>query len=154
MFFLYLCTYRMLCPLCDRPCLSKQQSQQLFLCHLVLEYFHKVFFADIIVAQRLELWQIKKIGIVFHSMTKKNNITKRLVRIDSFQSTARLYKKKRFLKPVGISLIISTILKMRDNRAMCLVSRSRHPYRDENAILTNMAPASLGDGGLIQLKGQ
>ncbi len=37
---------------------------------------------------------------------------------------------------------------------MGLVSRSRHPYRDEDAILTNMAPASLGDGGLIQLKGQ
>lgn len=56
----------MLCPLSDRPFLSKQQTQQLFLCHLVLEHFHKFFLADIIVAQRLELWQIKKIGIVFH----------------------------------------------------------------------------------------
>ena len=37
---------------------------------------------------------------------------------------------------------------------MGLVSRSRHPYRDEVVILTNMAPSSLGDGGFIQLKGQ
>ena len=51
----------MLSPLSDRPFLSKQQAQQFFLCHLVLEHFHKFFLADIIVAQRLELWQIKKI---------------------------------------------------------------------------------------------
>ena len=37
---------------------------------------------------------------------------------------------------------------------MDLVSGRRHPYRDEGAILTNMAPSSLGDGGFIQLKGQ
>lgn len=59
--FLYLCTYRMLCPLSDRPFLSKQQTQQFFLCHLVLKHFYKFFFADIIVTQRLELLQVKKI---------------------------------------------------------------------------------------------
>jgi hypothetical protein len=37
---------------------------------------------------------------------------------------------------------------------MNLVSGSRHPYRDEGAILTNMAPSSLRDGDFIQLKGQ
>ena len=37
---------------------------------------------------------------------------------------------------------------------MGLVSGSRHPYRDEGAILTDIAPSSLGDGGFIQLKGQ
>lgn len=59
--FLYSCTYRMLCPLSDRPFLSKQQTQQFFLCHLVLEHFHKFFFADIIVTQCLEFWQVKMI---------------------------------------------------------------------------------------------
>ena len=33
-------------------------------------------------------------------------------------------------------------------------SGSRHPYKDEVAILTNIAPSSLGDDGFIQLKGQ
>ena len=37
---------------------------------------------------------------------------------------------------------------------MGLDSGSRHPYKDEVAILTNIAPSSLGDGGFIQLKGQ
>ena len=37
---------------------------------------------------------------------------------------------------------------------MGLVSGSRHPYRDEGAILTDIAPSSLGDGSFIQLKGQ
>ena len=94
-------------------------------------------------------WRIHDNG----SPTKKNNITKRLVRIDSFQSTERLCKKNRFLKSVGILLIISLVQKICDNRAMGLVSGSRHSYRDEVAILTNMAPSSLGDGGFIQLKG-
>ena len=99
---------------------------------------------------RMFQWRIHDNG----SPTKKNNITKRLVRIDSFQSTVRLCKKNRFLKSVGILLIISLVQKICDNRAMGLVSGSRHSYRDEVAILTNMAPSSLGDGGFIQLKGQ
>ena len=37
---------------------------------------------------------------------------------------------------------------------MGLISGSRHPYRNEAVILTNMAPSSLRDGGFIQLKGQ
>ena len=37
---------------------------------------------------------------------------------------------------------------------MSLVSGSRHPYKDGIAILTNIAPSFLGDGGFIQLKGQ
>ena len=37
---------------------------------------------------------------------------------------------------------------------MGLDSGSRHPYKDEVAILTNIAPSSLGDGGFIQLKWQ
>ena len=37
---------------------------------------------------------------------------------------------------------------------MGMVSGSRHPYRDEGAILTDIAPSSLGDGGFVQLKGQ
>ena len=50
--------------------------------------------------------------------------------------------------------IISVIRKTRDDRAITLVSGSRHPYKDEVAILTNIAPSSLGDGGFIQLKRQ
>ena len=37
---------------------------------------------------------------------------------------------------------------------MNLVSGIRHPYRDEGAFLTNMAPSSLRDGVSIQLKGR
>lgn len=43
---------------------------------------------------------------------------------------------------------------MRENRALEPGSGSRHPYRDEGVILTNIALSSLRDDSFIQLKEQ